>query len=571
MKQSNNNKKSRDVTAFLYERLSRDDNMDGESYSIGNQKKLLTKVAKEKGYTNLVHFFDDGISGVTMDRPGFADMIQQLEQGKAAAVFVKDLSRLGRNYIEVGRLTEEFFPNHDIRLVAVSDNIDTDEGENELAPIRNLFNEWYARDISKKRRISNKIKGNAGEPMGQPPYGYIKDPGNPKRWIVDEEAAQVVRRIYRMTLEGVGTEQIAAKLEEDGVLTPRAYWQSKGINRPGKVKDLPPTHWNSSSVIKMLSVQEYCGDILNFKTYSKSYKNKKRLENDRENWAIFKDVHEPIIERAVFEQVQQKRGKMRKRQAKDGERSMFSGLLVCADCGSNLHFHFNQGNPEIKYFNCSNYKGNRGTCGSTHYVRVDFLEQVVLGEIRRLTKYAGLYEDDFLKEVIGHSRQAEETERRLKEKELKSLLARDDELDGLFERIYEDNVSGKLSDDRFAKMSRRYEEEQKELSEKIKKLRTEIEKQSSRATSTDMFVSIVRKYTRARKLTPRMLNELVEKIEVYNAEKIDGEWVQRLRIHYNCVGEMNIPNEPALPIPAVTVNTRKGVFVSYTTDDRPAV
>ena len=563
MKQSNNNKKSRDVTAFLYERLSRDDNMDGESYSIGNQKKLLIKVAKEKGYTNLVHFFDDGISGVTMDRPGFADMIQQLEQGKAAAVFVKDLSRLGRNYIEVGRLTEEFFPNHDIRLVAVSDNIDTDEGENELAPIRNLFNEWYARDISKKRRISNKIKGNAGEPMGQPPYGYIKDPENPKRWIVDEEAAQVVRRIYRMTLEGVGTEQIAAKLEEDGILTPRAYWHSKGINRPGKVKDLPPTHWNSSSVIKMLSVQEYCGDILNFKTYSKSYKNKKRLENDRENWAIFKDVHEPIIERAVFEQVQQKRGKMRKRQAKDGERSMFSGLLVCADCGSNLHFHFNQGNPEIKYFNCSNYKGNRGTCGSTHYVRVDFLEQVVLGEIRRLTKYAGLYEDDFLKEVIGHSRQAEETERRLKEKELKSLLARDDELDGLFERIYEDNVSGKISDERFSRMSRRYEDEQKELTEKIKQLRSEIEKQSSRTMTTDMFISLVRKYTRAKKLTPRMLNELVEKIEVFNAEKVNGVWEQRLRIHYNCVGTIEIPSALPLPTPDVSVNTRKGVVVNY--------
>ena len=563
MKQSNNNKKSRDVTAFLYERLSRDDNMDGESYSIGNQKKLLIKVAKEKGYTNLVHFFDDGISGVTMDRPGFADMIQQLEQGKAAAVFVKDLSRLGRNYIEVGRLTEEFFPNHDIRLVAVSDNIDTDEGENELAPIRNLFNEWYARDISKKRRISNKIKGNAGEPMGQPPYGYIKDPENPKRWIVDEEAARVVRRIYRMTLEGVGTEQIAAKLEEDGVLTPRAYWHSKGINRPGKVKDLPPTHWNSSSVIKMLSVQEYCGDILNFKTYSKSYKNKKRLENDRENWAIFKDVHEPIIERAVFEQVQQKRGKMRKRQAKDGERSMFSGLLVCADCGSNLHFHFNQGNPEIKYFNCSNYKGNRGTCTSTHYVRVDFLEEVVLGEIRRLTKFASLYEDEFVKAVIGHSQQAEQTDRKLKEKELKTLLARDEELDGLFERIYEDNVSGKLSDDRFAKMSRRYEDEQKELSEKIKKLRSEIEKQSSRSMTTDMFIGLVRKYTRARKLTPRMLNELVEKIEVFNAEKIDGVWEQRLRIHYNCVGTIEIPTVLPLPIPEVSVNTRKGVVVNY--------
>ena len=562
MKQSNN-KKSRDVTAFLYERLSRDDNLEGESYSIGNQKKLLAKVAKEKGYTNLVHFLDDGISGVTMDRPGFVEMIRQLEQGKAAAVFVKDLSRLGRNYIEVGRLTEEFFPNHDIRLVAVSDNIDTAEGENELAPIRNLFNEWYARDISKKRRISNKIKGNAGEPMGQPPYGYIKDPNDPKHWIVDDEAAQVVRRVYSMTLEGFGTEQIAAQLEKDDVLTPRAYWLTKGIKRPGKGKQQPPTKWNSSTITKILSLQEYCGDILNFKTYSKSYKNKKRIDNDRENWVVFQDVHEAIIERAVYEQVQQKRGKIRKRRTNNGEHNMFSGLLVCSDCGSNLHFHFNQGNPEIKYFNCSNYKGNRGTCTSTHYVRVDFLEEVVLGEIRRLTKFASLYEDEFVKAVIGHSQQAEQTDRKLKEKELKTLLARDEELDGLFERIYEDNVSGKLSDDRFAKMSRRYEDEQKELSEKIKKLRSEIEKQSSRSMTTDMFIGLVRKYTRARKLTPRMLNELVEKIEVFNAEKIDGVWEQRLRIHYNCVGTIEIPTVLPLPIPEVSVNTRKGVVVNY--------
>ena len=562
MKQSNN-KKSRDVTAFLYERLSRDDNLEGESYSIGNQKKLLAKVAKEKGYTNLVHFLDDGISGVTMDRPGFVEMIRQLEQGKAAAVFVKDLSRLGRNYIEVGRLTEEFFPDHDIRLVAVSDNIDTAEGENELAPIRNLFNEWYARDISKKRRISNKIKGNAGEPMGQPPYGYIKDPNDPKHWIVDDEAAQVVRRVYSMTLEGFGTEQIAAQLEKDDVLTPRAYWLTKGIKRPGKGKQQPPTKWNSSTITKILSLQEYCGDILNFKTYSKSYKNKKRIDNDRENWVVFQDVHEAIIERAVYEQVQQKRGKIRKRRTNNGEHNMFSGLLVCADCGSNLHFHFNQGNPEIKYFNCSNYKGNRGTCTSTHYVRVDFLEEVVLGEIRRLTKFASLYEDEFVKAVIGHSQQAEQTDRKLKEKELKTVLARDEELDGLFERIYEDNVSGKLSDDRFAKMSRRYEDEQKELSEKIKKLRSEIEKQSSRSKTTDMFIGLVRKYTRARKLTPRMLNELIEKIEVFNAEKIDGVWEQRLRIHYNCVGTIEIPTVLPLPIPEVSVNTRKGVVVNY--------
>ena len=562
MKQSNN-KKSRDVTAFLYERLSRDDNLEGESYSIGNQKKLLTKVAKEKGYTNLVHFMDDGISGVTMDRPGFVDMIRQLEEGRAAAVFVKDLSRLGRNYIEVGRLTEEFFPEHDIRLVAVSDNIDTAEGENELAPIRNLFNEWYARDISKKRRISNKIKGNAGEPMGQPPYGYMKDPDNPKRWIVDDEAALVVKRIYSMTLDGLGTEQIAAQLERDGILTPRAYWLQKGVKRPGKGKQLPPTRWNSSTITKILSLQEYCGDILNFKTYSKSYKNKKRIDNDRENWVVFKDVHELIIDRAVWEQVQQKRGTRRRRRTNDGEKNMFSGLLVCADCGNNLHYHFNQGNPEIKYFNCSNYKGNRGTCTSTHYVRVDFLEQVVLGEIKRLTKFASHYEDDFVKAVMGSSQQSVALDRKLKEKELAALQARDEELDGLFERIYEDNVSGKLSDDRFSKMSRRYEDEQKEIFERIKTLRAEMDKLSNKAVTADMFISTVRKYTRAKALTPRMLNELIDRIEVHQAEKIGGEWIQHLTIHYNCVGAIFIPEVFPLPVPEVSVNTRKGVVVNY--------
>ena len=351
--------------------------------------------------------------------------------------------------------------------------------------------------------------------------------------------------------------------QKEGILTPQAYWIQKGIGRPGKTKTRPATKWNGSTITHLLYQQEYCGDVLNFKTYSKSYKNKKRIHNDPENWVVFQDVHEPIIERAVFEQVQQKRGKMRKRRTSNGEHNMFSGLLVCADCGCNLHFHFNQGNPEIKYFNCSNYKGNRGTCQSTHYIRVDFLEEVVLGEIRRLTKFASLYEDDFLKAVIGHSQQADETDRKLKEKELKTLLARDEELDGLFERIYEDNVSGKISDERFSRMSRRYEDEQKELTEKIKQLRSEIEKQSSRTMTTDMFISLVRKYTRAKKLTPRMLNELVEKIEVFNAEKVNGVWEQRLRIHYNCVGTIEIPSALPLPTPDVSVNTRKGVVVNY--------
>ena len=549
---------------ILYCRLSNEDSQDGESNSIQNQREFLTRYAKEHGYTNLKILVDDGYTGTNFNRPGVQEGFELVKQGLVGCWLCKDLSRFGRDYLTVGQYTDIIFPSYDVRFIAVNDGVDSQRGDGDgFAAIRNLFNEWYARDISKKRRISNKIKGNAGEPMGQPPYGYIKDPNDPKHWIVDDEAAQVVRRVYSMTLEGFGTEQIATRLEKDGVLTPRAYWLTKGIKRPGKGKQQPPTKWNSSSITKILSLQEYCGDILNFKTYSKSYKNKKRIDNDRENWVVFQDVHEAIIERAVYEQVQQKRGKIRKRRTNNGEHNMFSGLLVCADCGSNLHFHFNQGNPEIKYFNCSNYKGNRGTCTSTHYVRVDFLEEVVLGEIRRLTKFASLYEDEFVKAVIGHSQQAEQTDRKLKEKELRTLLARDEELDGLFERIYEDNVSGKLSDDRFAKMSRRYEDEQKELSEKIKKLRSEIEKQSSRSMTTDMFIGLVRKYTRARKLTPRMLNELIEKIEVFNAEKIDGVWEQRLRIHYNCVGTIEIPTVLPLPIPEVSVNTRKGVVVNY--------
>ena len=559
-----NNRQSQEKITAIYCRLSRDDDLAGDSNSIIHQKDMLTRYARERDFPNVSVYSDDGWSGTNFERPDWKRLISDIEAGKVGIVLVKDLSRVGRDYLRVGFYTEVTFPQNGVRFIAVNNGVDSaNQSENDFAPFLNIMNEWYARDISKKRRISNKIKGNAGEPMGQPPYGYIKDPNDPKHWIVDDEAAQVVRRVYSMTLEGFGTEQIATQLEKDGVLTPRVYWLTKGIKRPGKGKQQPPTKWNSSTITKILSLQEYCGDILNFKTYSKSYKNKKRIDNDRENWVVFQDVHEAIIERAVYEQVQQKRGKIRKRRTNNGEHNMFSGLLVCADCGSNLHFHFNQGNPEIKYFNCSNYKGNRGTCTSTHYVRVDFLEEVVLGEIRRLTKFASLYEDEFVKAVIGHSQQAEQTDRKLKEKELQTLLARDEEVDGLFERIYEDNVSGKLSDDRFAKMSRRYEDEQKELAEKIKKLRSEIEKQSSRSMTTDMFIGLVRKYTRARKLTPRMLNELVEKIEVFNAEKIDGVWEQRLRIHYNCVGTIEIPTVLPLPIPEVSVNTRKGVVVNY--------
>ncbi len=557
------NKDSLKITA-LYERLSKDDELNGESNSITNQKKILEDYAEKNGYANIPHYTDDGWSGASFDRPNWKRLIEDVEQGKIGTVIVKDMSRVGRDYLQVGFYTEVMFREKGVHFIAISNGVDSEKRESaEFAPFLNIMNEWYARNISKKRRISNKIKGNAGEPMGQPPYGYRKDPDNPKRWIVDDEAAAVVRRVYSMTLDGYGTEQIAAKLEEDGILTPRAYWLSKGVKRPGKGKEQPPTKWNSSSVIKILSLQEYCGDILNFKTYSKSYKLKKRIENDRENWVVFKDVHTPIIERSVWEQVQEKRGKARKRKTHEGETCMFSGLLVCADCGHNLHFHFNQGNPEIKYFNCSNYKGNRGTCSSTHYVRVDFLEQVVLGEIRRLTKFASRYEDMFAEAVMGYSQKNAVSDRQAMQRELYALQARDRELDTLFEKIYEDNVSGKLSDERFARMGQKYEDEQKELADKINATKAALEKSTSQAVTADMFISIVRKYTRAKKLTPRMLNELIEKIEVHQAEKVDGVWEQRLTIHYNCIGAIDIPDVLPLPYPEVSVNTRKGVVVTY--------
>ncbi|MEG1953968.1 MAG: recombinase family protein, partial [Hydrogenoanaerobacterium sp.] len=441
--------------------------------------------------------------------------------------------------------------------------IDTNEGENELTPIRNLFNEWYARDISKKRRISNKVKGNAGEPMGQPPYGYIKDPDNPKRWVLDDEAAAVVRRIFSMTLDGFGTEQIAAALQQDNVLTPTYYWKGKGINRPGKSFEKLPCKWNSSTVVKILGTQEYCGDIINFKTYSKSYKNKKRLENDPENWAVFKDVHEAVIERAAWEKVQQKRGKVRKRVTSEGEKNMFSGLLVCADCKHNLHFHFNQGNPEIKYFNCSNYKGNRGTCNSTHYIRADFLEQVILAEVRRLTRFASQYEDEFVSAVMGHSQETQQQERSGKQKELNCLLARDKELDFIFERLYEDNVSGKITDERFSKMSRKYEDEQGELAARVKELKADLAQNTDKSMTTGGFIATVRKYTRAKKLTPRMLNELVDRIEVHQSEKIDGIHRQELTIYYNCIGSIEIPDKEKLEKPSIIMQTRRGVTVGY--------
>ena len=562
MKQSS--KKHELGTAALYCRLSRDDNMDSESNSIQNQRKILQKAAKDKGYTDTVFFVDDGITGTTMKRPGFQKMLIAIEAGYISAVFVKDLSRLGRNYIEVGKLTEEFFPLHDIRLVAVSDGVDSDEGEDDFTPFKNIMNEYYAKDISKKRRIVNKMKGNTGVPLSPPPYGYIKNPDDPRFWVVEPEAAEVVRRIYRMALEGYGLAETAAQLAADGVVNPTYYWRSRGTSRGGSKSTVEPTKWGHTTVKKILTLQEYCGDVINFKSYSKSYKMKKRIENPEENRAIFPNVHEAIIDRQTWEKVQAlQKGTRRKKPTVTQEPSVFSGLLKCPECGGNLNFHFNQNNHDIKFFSCQNHDSGYRKCSKTHYIRLDFLEQVVLYEVKRLAYFASEYENDFIKAMIGCSAKVAENATLRKQRELDTLTARDRELDMLFERLYEDNVAGKIDDARFAKMSKRYEQEQGENAKKIKALRLELKKDESKRMDIDDFLETVRRYTDATTITKRMVAELIDHIEVYHAEKQDGITNQRVVIHYNCIGAFDVPDRRKIPEADIIMETRKGVALSY--------
>lgn len=449
-------------------------------------------------------------------------------------------------------------------MVAVSDGVDSDEGDNEFTPFRNIMNEWYAKDISKKRKIVNKMKGNAGIPLSQPPYGYIKNPDDPRFWVIDPEAADVVRRIYDMTLEGYGLAEIANALGKSGIVNPTYYWRSKGINRSGSKSTLEPTKWGHTTVKKILTLQEYCGDVINFKSYSKSYKMKRRIENPAENRAIFLNVHEPIIDRATWEKVQTlQKGTRRKKPTVTQEPSVFSGRLKCPECGGNLNFHFNQKNHDIKFFSCQNHNSGLRKCSATHYIRLDFLEQVVLYEVNRLAAFANEYERDFVKTMLDRSAKVAENDRARKQRELNALLARDKELDMLFERLYEDNVAGKIDDARFARMSKRYEQEQGEIIAKVKALRLELKKAEGQQMDMEDFLATVRRYTHVTKITRRMVSELIDHIDVYHAEKQDGVTNQQVVIHYNCIGAFEVPDRKKIPEADIIMETRKGVAVSY--------
>lgn len=552
--------------AALYCRLSRDDGTESESNSIGNQKKLLSQKAKEMGLTDTKYYVDDGYTGTNFNRPGFQQLIDDIEIGLVSAVMVKDLSRLGRDYVSVGNYTDSYFPEHNIRFIAVNDAIDSDEGESEIAPFKNILNEMYARDISKKIRSSHRLRGSMGEPLSQPPYGYMKSPENKKKWIIDPEAATVVKSIFKMCLDGKGNETIARELQENKVLIPMAYWRSKGLNRGGKKTQTNPYKWCKTTVQKILSQQEYCGDIVNFKTYSKSFKNKRRIENSKENWAVFKDVNEPIIDRETFETVQKFISKTKRRAPKkeNGERSIFNGLIYCGDCHSKMRYHTSTSNKEIHYFTCSDNKVDyRGKCPGRHYVRAEALEEVVKLELRRHVEMLEIDESYFAQLLLRKNDEEREKDKKFLESELQKAIARSNTVSQLYEKLYEDNVIGKVSDEWFVELSHKYEKERMDLKAKIADTRHKIEELKNTNSEYGKFISAIRRFMQMDNLTSPLLRELIDHIDIFETEGTGKSRTQRIVIYYRFIGYIELPN---VTKQTHIADTRKGVAVEYITE-----
>jgi DNA invertase Pin-like site-specific DNA recombinase len=562
--------KSNRMTAALYMRLSRDDDLQGESNSITNQRKLLKKVATEQGYTKVREYIDDGVSGTTFNRPSFKKLEQDIDNGIVNAVIVKDMSRLGRDYLKVGYYTEHFFPEHSVRLLAVCDGVDSDDGDNEFVPFRNIMNEWYARDASKKVRASYKARGIAGEPLGLPPYGYEYNPQTKKRWVVDREAAKVVKRIFSLSMDGYGVQQIATILTNDQILTPTNYWATKGIGRGGIKQAKSPYCWSEGTIRNILDKQEYCGDVVNFKTYSQSYKSKKRKFTPKEDRVVFEDIHEAIIKRDVFNQVQVKRKTNRKKPTKSNT-SIFSGLVKCSTCGANLHFHFQQLNHDITFFSCHNYNYGLRTCDATHYVRADFLEQVVLKELRRIIKFAQIDNEAFAQLLMDTVAQESAMDSAQRSGRLAELQKRDKELDRLIRKIYEDNALGKISDERMIKFMGEYETEQLALGKEIDKLEIEMRDTDSKGTSVNQFVEMVKQQSVIKRLTAPIVNRFINCIVIHPAERITGGYNQQIDIYYNFVGKIDLPDIDKTPAPEVSLNTRNGVILNYVPTTQPAL
>ena len=526
--------KQPDKITALYCRLSRDDEQDGLSGSIKNQQTILEKYAQENGFKNTRVFIDDGWSGTNFARPAFTEIMELAEKGLIGTLIVKDHSRLGRNRLIVGQLLEEGFDSLGVRYIAIMDNIDTAKGISDLVPMQDLFNEWHAKNTSQKVRNVFKSKGMSGAPLTtNPPFGYLKDPESRNGWIVDEEASKTVRQIFAWCIDGLGPTQIAKRLKAAKVPTPTEHWGNIGRNcsKPPAI----PYNWCSATVADILSKQEYCGDTVNFRSTTKSFKNKKKIERPPEEWQIFKDTHPAIVDRETFALVQELR-KHRRRPTKSGIVSPFSGLLYCADCGEKLYYSVTGSyKREQAYFFCSSYRKNSEVC-SAHYIREKVVEQIVLESMQRILLNVQVFEKEFARKQMDCYTEDKKKQLAAKRRELSKAKKRIAEIDTLIQKIYEDNASGKLSDERYATLSLSYEEEQKTLKASVPEMQTYLETETDKSESLQRFIQKVKQVTELKALTPELIHEFVDRIVVYAPRYLDGKRVQLLDIYYSGVG-----------------------------------
>jgi len=525
-----------DKITALYCRLSRDDELQGDSNSIVNQKNILSKYAKENGFKNTQYIVDDGYSGTNFNRPGWNDLIALVEENKIGTIIVKDMSRLGRDYLKVGFYTEVMFVEKNIRFIAINNGIDSaNQTDSDFTPFLNIINEWYAKDTSKKIKAVMKAKGESGKTLTTiPPFGYMKSPVDKTQWIVDEPAAETVRKVFNLCMNGYGPSQIAKILREEKVLTPAAYWQSIG-----RTTNLPtpenPYRWVADTISTMLEKKEYLGHTVNFKTYKQSYKSKKKLHNPEEKQLIFENTHEAIIDVDTWELVQELR-KNKRRPTRTGKSNMFSGIAYCADCGQKLYYCTSKYfESRQDHFVCSTSRKGKEEC-SAHFIRATILEQGVLAHLKYVIGTVASYENKF-RGVLGAKQKAEvKKELSTKKKLLSRSESRIKELDVLFQRIYEDNVSGKISDEKFEMLSANYETEQAELKNLIENLSAEISETEEQSDNVEKFISKVHKYFDLQELTPSVLNDMVKRVYVNAPQTIDGKRTQEIDIVYDLVG-----------------------------------
>ncbi len=519
--------------AVLYCRISKNTSQQDESDSIVNQKILLQRVAAQNGLEHTRFFIDDGYSGTTFDRPALKQMEDAIRAGIVCAVLVKDISRLGRDYLKIGYYLEQFFPCHNVRFIAVSGGIDSNTMSTDFVPLYSVMDEWYARDISRKMRLMYQSRASTGTAIGSPVYGYTKSKGKTGLWEIDHEAATVVQHIYRLALLGYGAEQIAKALEADKILTPAHHRLKNGGKRIPTSAD--PYRWASTTVTKILCSREYCGDVVNLKTYSNSYKDKKRRENAVENMVILQDVHEAIIDRSFWEYIQYKQN-LHKIRKKSGKQSLFSGFLRCGDCGSNLHYHFNQANPSIEYYNCSNYVGNRGTCSNTHYIRLDSLSAMVHDELQKLIKAA--QNNDFWERITAaKSMESQKTVWKLMEQQRK-LDKRQSELRKYLATAYEDKVKGVMDDETFVLLSNQFKRERNELKEGQQRIQAEFEAAQKFQEGLAHFKKEAEGQSDIKFLTRDIVGQFIDWIAVYPADRSVQPYTQKIEIHYHFIGKI---------------------------------